>query len=208
MSLFLSYIFLGLSLSAPIGPINAAQLDKGLKKGFWHAWLFGLGAVMADILYMVLVYMGVVHFLSTPFMQTFLWLFGAFVLIYSGIESVISAGKVTISSDKKDESLLSSMSSGFLMSLSNPMTILFWLGIYGSVLVKTAADNGTGNLILYSAAVIFGVLIWDFLMAGMASTFRKYLSNRGISIISFISGLSLIGFGIYFGFRAIKLLFF
>ncbi|MGM1045144.1 MAG: LysE family translocator [Bacillota bacterium] len=208
MSLFLSYIFLGLSLSAPVGPINAAQLDKGLKKGFWHAWLFGLGAVMADILYMVLVYMGVVHFLSTPFMQTFLWLFGAFVLIYTGIESIVSAGKVTISSNKKEDSLLSSVSSGFLMSLSNPMTILFWLGIYGSVLVKTASDYGTGDLLLYSAAVIFGVLIWDFLMAAMASTFRKYLSNRGITFISIISGLSLIGFGLYFGFRAIKLLFF
>ena len=208
MSLFLSYIILGLSLSAPVGPINAAQLDKGLKKGFWHAWLFGLGAVTADILYMVLVYLGVVHFLSTPFMQTFLWLFGAFVLIYTGIESVISAGKATVSSDKKDDSLLSSMMSGFLMSLSNPMTILFWLGIYGSVLVKTAADYGTGDLLLYSAAVIFGVLLWDFAMAGMASTFRKFLSHRGIAFISVISGLSLIGFGIYFGLRAIKLLFF
>lgn len=208
MSLFLSYIILGLSLSAPVGPINAAQLDKGLKKGFWHAWLFGLGAVTADILYMVLVYLGVVHFLSTPFMQTFLWLFGAFVLIYTGIESVISAGKVTVSSDKKDDSLLSSMLSGFVMSLSNPMTILFWLGIYGSVLVKTAADYGTGDLLLYSAAVIFGVLLWDFAMAGMASTFRKFLNNRGIAFISVISGLSLIGFGIYFGFRAIKVLFF
>lgn len=208
MSLLLSYIILGLSLSAPVGPINAAQLDKGLKKGFWHAWLFGLGAVTADILYMVLVYLGVVHFLSTPFMQTFLWLFGAFVLIYTGIESVISAGKVTVSSDKRDDSLLSSMMSGFVMSLSNPMTILFWLGIYGSVLVKTAADYGTGDLLLYSAAVIFGVLLWDFAMAGMASTFRRFLNNRGIAFISILSGLSLIGFGIYFGFRAIKLLFF
>ena len=207
MSLFLSYIFLGLSLSAPVGPINAAQLDKGLKKGFWHAWLFGLGAVLADILYMVLVYLGVVHFLSTPFMQTFLWLFGAFVLIYSGIESVMNAGKVSISSDKQDGSLLSSMLSGFLMSLSNPMTILFWLGIYGSVLVRTAADFGTGNLLLYSAAIISGVLIWDLTMAGMASIFRKFMSNRALTTISITSGLSLIVFGVYFGVRAIRILF-
>ncbi|NMO96291.1 LysE family transporter [Paenibacillus lemnae] len=208
MSLFLSYIFLGLSLSAPVGPINAAQLDKGLKKGFWHAWLFGLGAVLADIVYMVLVYMGVVHFLSTPFVQTFLWLFGAFVLLYTGIESVMTAGKVSVSSEKKDDSLIASMRSGFLMSLSNPMTILFWLGIYGSVLVKTAADYGTGDLLLYSGAVILGVLIWDFTMAGMASTFRKYFNTRAITVISILSGLSLIGFGIYFGWRAVQVLFF
>lgn len=208
MSLFLSYVFLGLSLSAPIGPINAAQLDKGIKKGFWHAWLFGLGAVLADILYMVLVYLGVVHFLSTPFMQTFLWLFGAFVLMYTGIESLINARKVTISKQKKDDTLLSSIFSGFLMSLSNPMSILFWLGIYGSVLVKTASDYGTADLFVFSFAIILGVLIWDFTMAGMASIFRKYFSNRAITFISVISGLSLIGFGLYFGIRALKLLIF
>ncbi|WP_422657163.1 LysE family translocator [Paenibacillus sp. EC2-1] len=206
MSLFLSYVILGLSLSAPIGPINAAQLDRGIKKGFWHSWLFGLGAVLADILYMVLVYLGVVHFLSTPFMQTFLWLFGAFVLIYTGIESLINAGKVNISTKKKDESLIANLFSGFLMSLSNPMTILFWLGIYGSVLVKTASDHGKSDLFLFSTAIIIGVLIWDLTMAGISSIFRKLLSTRAITLISVLSGLSLIIFGIYFGVRALKLL--
>lgn len=208
MSLFLSYVILGLSLSAPIGPINAAQLDRGIKKGFWHSWLFGLGAVLADILYMVLVYLGVVHFLSTPFMQTFLWLFGAFVLIYTGIESLINAGKVNISTKKKDESLIANLFSGFLMSLSNPMTILFWLGIYGSVLVKTASDHGKSDLFLFSTAIIIGVLIWDLTMAGVSSIFRKLLSTRAITLISVLSGLSLISFGIYFGVRALKLLLF
>lgn len=208
MSLFLSYVILGLSLSAPIGPINAAQLDRGIKKGFWHSWLFGLGAVLADILYMVLVYLGVVHFLSTPFMQTFLWLFGAFVLIYTGIESLINAGKVNISTKKKDESLIANLFSGFLMSLSNPMTILFWLGIYGSVLVKTASDHGKSDLFLFSTAIIIGVLIWDLTMAGISSIFRKLLSTRAITLISVLSGLSLIIFGIYFGVRALRLLLF
>ncbi|WP_054958282.1 LysE family transporter [Paenibacillus dakarensis] len=208
MSLFLSYVILGLSLSAPIGPINAAQMDKGIKKGFWHSWLFGLGAVLADILYMVLVYMGVVHFLKTPFMQTFLWLFGAFVLTYTGIESLISAGKVTISANKREEGLAASAVSGFLMSISNPMTILFWLGIYGSVLAKTASEYAAGDLLIFSSAIILGVLIWDFTMAGMSSIFRKFFSQRAITALSVLSGLSLIGFGIHFGVKAIKLLFF
>ncbi|MEK3779772.1 LysE family transporter [Paenibacillus sp. FSL R5-0810] len=207
MSMIFSYILLGLSLSAPLGPINAAQLDQRIKKGFWHAWMFGIGAVLADILYMVLVYLGVVHFLSTPFMQTFLWLFGAFVLIYTGVESIINARKVTISSTSGEESVMKTLVSGFLMSVSNPMTILFWLGIYGSILAKTAADNGTGQLFVYSIAVISGVVLWDFFMAMVSSMFRKYLSQRAISIISVLSGLSLVVFGLYFGIRALSLLY-
>ncbi len=93
MNIIFSYIFLGLSLAAPIGPINAAQIDKGIKGGFLNAWLVGLGATMADIVYMLLVYLGLVHFLEIPFMKAFLWLFGFFVLVYTGIESLISAGK-------------------------------------------------------------------------------------------------------------------
>lgn len=207
MSIFLSYILLGLSLAAPIGPINAAQLDKGIKNGFMHSWLVGLGAMIADMLYMLLVYFGVVHFLSTPFMQTFLWLFGCFVLIYTGVESVMGAGKMT-SISRSDESLTRSFFYGFFLSLSNPLTILFWLGIYGSVLAKTAATVGTQELIMYSCAIMIGVVLWDITMAAMASVFRKYLTPRLLAGISVISGLSLVGFGVYFGLEACKVLFF
>ena len=71
------------------------------------------------------------------------------------------------------------------MSISNPLTILFWLGIYGSVLAKTAATYETSQLILYSSAIFIGLLIWDFTMAGISSNFRKYLTSKlliGISL--------------------------
>lgn len=51
MSVLFSYIILGISLSAPIGPINAAQLDRGARHGFMHAWILGLGAMFADLVY-------------------------------------------------------------------------------------------------------------------------------------------------------------
>lgn len=85
---------LGLSLSAPIGPINAAQLDKGLRGGFMPAWVVGLGAINADIIYMLLVYLGMIHLLDAPFVKAFLWLFGFFVLVYSGIESIMHSGQI------------------------------------------------------------------------------------------------------------------
>ena len=126
MSIFISYMILGLSLSAPVGPVNA-MTRQGDQERFWHAWLFGIGAVLADILYMILVYLGVVHFLSTPFMQTFLWLFGAFVLIYSGLESILNAHKVTISQESSEDSLWRSMLSGFHVRIqSDDDSILAW----------------------------------------------------------------------------------
>ena len=96
MNILLSYFLLGISLSAPIGPINAAQIDRGIKSGFMHSWTVGLGAMMADVLYILAVYMGVVQFLEIPIVKTFLWLFGFFVLIYTGIECIMNAGNIEV----------------------------------------------------------------------------------------------------------------
>jgi L-lysine exporter family protein LysE/ArgO len=207
MSVFFSYVFLGLSLAAPIGPVNAAQLDRGIKHGFLHAWLVGVGAILADSMYMIVVYMGLVTFIDAPIVQTFLWLFGCFVLIYTGIEGLIGAGNIHIQNNRKREPKIKAFLSGFVMSITNPLTILFWLGIYGSILAKTAASATKSELILYSLAIFIGLLLWDITMATISSSFRKILTSKLLVLISIISGISLIGFGIYFGIQGLKLLF-
>lgn len=205
MSLIFSYIFLGISLAAPIGPVNAAQFDRGIKGGFLNAWLVGLGATLADIIYMLFVYLGLVHFLEIPILKTFLWLFGFFVLVYTGVESLLGAGKISMSNQRTSPTYSKSFFSGFFMSLANPLTIMFWLGIYGAVLANAKASFSTNQLIVYSLAIIFGLLIWDVTMACVASTFRKFLTNNLLTAISIISGFSLIGFGLYFGYQAVKM---
>lgn len=206
VSVLISYIILGLTLAAPIGPVNSVRLDKGIKNGFWHAWVVGVGSMIADAIFMFLVYLGVVHFLDAPPVQTFLWLFGGFVLLYTGIESIVGANKLSLSHDRKRETLIKCFFSGFIMSISSPLSILFWLGIYGSVLAKTAVSYGTSQLLIYSSMIFLGLTIWDLFVASLTSGFRKFLTTNSLIFISVISGLSLLGFGMYFGYQGINAL--
>ncbi|MGO4886351.1 LysE family transporter [Anaerobacillus sp. MEB173] len=208
MAVFFSYILLGLSLAAPIGPVNAAQIDKGIKGGFFHAWLVGLGATIADGFFMLLVFLGLVHLIEIPFVQAFLWLFGFFVLVYTGYESLFSAKQLSTDMMRGgQESHLKSFLTGFIMSLFNPITILFWLGIFGSILAKTITSYDTNTLIIYCSAIFIGICLWDVTMAVLASGMRRFLTTKLLTTVSVISGISLIGFGIYFGIQACKLLF-
>ncbi|MGP1906917.1 LysE family transporter [Metabacillus sp. JX24] len=209
MTVFLTYILLGVSLAAPVGPVNAAQLNRGIKKGFFHAWVFGIGALSADILYMLLVFLGVSQLIENSFVQVFLWLFGFFVLMYTGVEGLKGAGEIHID-NRKDagDSLFGSFSSGFIMSISNPLTVMFWLGIFGSVLAKTASASSVQDLIGYSAAIILGILLWDFAMALASSFARRFLHSKLLILISILSSVSMIGFGVYFGWHAMIVLFF
>lgn len=204
---FFGYILLGISLSAPVGPINAAQLNKGMHHGFIHAWLVGLGGMIGDLIFMLLIYFGVAPFLTTPVMKTFLWLFGFFILVYTGIESITRAKK-TLRSDRaiRQTSKLKSFRTGFLLAISNPLNIIFWLGIYGAVLAKTSDLYSNYQLLLYSSGIFLGIFAWDMFMAGVASSFRRFFHERIQYFITIGAGWLLIGFGLYFGYEAVRLI--
>ncbi|PZX07528.1 threonine/homoserine/homoserine lactone efflux protein [Psychrobacillus insolitus] len=203
MNSLFTYFFLGVSLAAPIGPVKATLLNTGVKNGFYHAWFFGIGAIVTDVLYMLMVYFGVAQFIDSPYMKTFLWSFGFFVLMYTGIENLLTLH--SISTDSKFRRVIRlrhSMLSGFLMALLNPLTILFWLGIYGSILVGGAGKLSEFQIIICSLTILLGVALVDFIMSIVSSGSRKLLSIRFLKLISLISSLSMIGFGIYFGIQA------
>ncbi|MFT4414245.1 LysE family transporter [Fredinandcohnia humi] len=202
-SILISYLFLGLTLAAPIGPVNSARLDKGIKNGFWHAWVVGLGSMIADAFFMFLVYMGLVQFLGIPAVQVFLWLFGGFILIYSGVESMLGVNSFDLAHNRNKDSLIKCFLTGFIMSITSPLSIVFWLGIYGSVLAKTAQMNGNGELLIYSSMIFIGLTLWDIFVVALTTVFRKFLNSIVLIWISIISGLSLVGFGVYFAYQGI-----
>lgn len=162
--------------------------------------------MIADGAFMLMVYLGMVKFLSIPIVQIFLWLFGGIILIYSGWGSIKGANSINLTYSRNKDSLLKCFMTGFIMSISSPLSILFWLGIYGSVLAKTAQTNGTEWLLIYSSMIFLGLTFWDVFVAALTTGFRKLLTIRSLIAISIISGLSLIGFGIYFGYQGITAL--
>ncbi|PKG23872.1 LysE family translocator [Niallia nealsonii] len=207
MGSILYYVLLGLSLAAPMGPINAAVINRGLRDGFSYAWILAIGAMLADIVYILFVYFGLVKFINTPIIQTFLWLFGGFVLLYSGVEGFVKTSTVLTRSKKEQKSIFWSFLSGFMMSFMNPLAIVFWLGIYGSVLVSTVTKYGTSKLIFFTGCILFGVAVWDFSVALLSSFSRNFISEHIIQLISKISAVGLILFGLYFGYHGIQFFF-
>jgi L-lysine exporter family protein LysE/ArgO len=208
MNSIFTYIFLGISMAAPIGPVKTVLLNTGIKSGFFHAWFFSLGALTTDIMYMFIVYFGVGQFIDSLLLKIILWSFGCFVLLYTGIENLLSLHKIEMNlKSGKRVRLRKSILSGFFMSLLNPLTILFWLGIYGSILAKTAGVSTGYQIILNSFAILVGIILVDFIMSFLSSGARRLLSTKLLKIVSLISSIIMIGFGLYFGMQAFQALF-
>lgn len=204
---FLRYILLGLALSAPIGPINAAQLDKGMKNGFMNAWMIGCGAMLADAVYMLCIYFGLVRIIHMEGLHILLWGTGSIVLMYIGLETLFKLRKFSLNTPFARESTAKSFTTGFLIAISNPMNFIFWFGIYGSILAKAVMSNGRNTFVLHSLGIFMGIFLWDVTMAFLASFFQKFASRRVLQITSAVAGLSLVGFAGYFAFQVHQALF-
>ena len=208
MDSIFTYMFFGISMAASIGPVKTVLINTGLKNGFFHAWFFSLGALATDIVYIFIVYFGVGQFINSVLLKVILWSFGCFVLLYTGIETLLTLHKIEMNlKSRKRNRYRHSILSGFLMSWLNPLTILFWLGIYGSILAKTAGVSTGYEIIINSIAILLGIALVDFIYALFSSVAREKFSNRHLKIVSFISALIMIGFGIYFGMHAYQELF-
>ncbi|MDN7246860.1 LysE family transporter [Planococcus shenhongbingii] len=203
----LGFIILGFSLSVPVGAITIEMVKRGIQGGFMHAWMVGVGGMSADVVLMLLIYFGVSGFLTSMAAQTVLWLFGFVVLVYLGTESIKDAFRITgidVMNPVKTEPLTGAYLSGFVIAISNPLNIIFWIGIYGSVLTSTLQNASSGEVLLYSIAIFIGIAIWDLVIAISVHIGKSFTGHRFMKSFSVIAGLALIGFGLSFGWQAMK----
>ena len=201
MNFFISNLILGITLAAAVGPVSIETIKRGLRKGFWSAFLVGLGAALADATYLILIYLGLANFLTGYWIKLIIWIFGAIVLIYLGYGG-IKEFKNKLNIKDKNKSERSSLLAGYLIALMSPMTFAAWFGIGGSI-IGAQKLTGMAGLIIFLALVL-GVIIWFFILSMLISFSRKFVNEKTLGYVSLIAGIILIIFGLYFGYNAIS----
>jgi threonine/homoserine/homoserine lactone efflux protein len=199
----LQNVILGISLAAPIGPVNVEVIKRGLKHGFIPAFLTGVGAASADTTWLLAIYLGLANFINSPFVKTGIWAFGAIVLIYLGYLSIKSSLKKTDLDRVNPKARRNSIITGYLITISNPMTIVWWFGIYGSILGSTIQYVSGALSLLYSLTIIVGVLLWFFTISALLHWGKRFINENTARFVSAVAGIVLIGFGLYFSYNAI-----
>ncbi|MGD6885892.1 LysE family translocator [Staphylococcus shinii] len=201
ISLFISYMILGITLSLPAGTMTIEMSKQGLKNGFFHGWFVGIGGMTVDLIMILIIYFGFSEILMFPAVETVMWLIGFLFLLYIGIESIKEAKQPLEISDTnlRKKSLFKSYSRGIMMAVT-PSNIVFWIGVFGTALT-TAINNVSGyQFLLVASGILFGILIHDIILMGIISYTRKFVNHTFTKWISIIAGFLLIAFGLYFGY--------
>jgi threonine/homoserine/homoserine lactone efflux protein len=203
LNILFQNILLGLSIAAPVGPASIAILKSGLQGGFWSAIKVALGVVTADMTYVLVAYFGLARLITIPVVETTILFLGMLVLAYLGYQTIRDASKPVDVQANAPVTRVNPFFQGYAVNISNPMAVVWWLGVIGSILATTA--QGTASLLTlpYTLAIVVGIFIWHTGLS-LASHFSKHVfSSRVIQAISILSGLVLIGFALRFGYNAL-----
>lgn len=194
MQEILSGIIFGIGVSVPIGPVNILIMSYALKS-YKKAFFLGLGAMGADALYLTLLSFGILKFLNSPTGFKILAVFGAIFLTYMAI-LILKNSKSNIKMQKTDSfSLFGIFVKGFLINLSNPYVIAFWLSSAAVLSYKG------GNFILTLFGLIIGIFLWISLFPLVIFKARKVIGEKIANLFSYISAFILIFFSIILIFR-------
>lgn len=196
---------LGVAVAAQVGPISLLCV-RSVLRGRWSAGVaIGLGAAVIDIVYAALGVAGAAPVLRIAQLRVALGLGGAAVLLWIGFRTFWSALRVRGGLETAAE--VGSAGRALLTSLvataSNPLTILYWAGVFAAASVASVARGPAGAAALL-AGIGCGSLGWFVVLSSGVALARRRVGERGLRIADAGSGMAIMGFAGLLGWRVAR----
>src|SRR5262245_24429977 len=89
LEMMIKAFVLGVVVAIPVGPVSIAAARRAITFGFLPAFLFNLGSLTSDGLYILLIYIGLAPLLSeSELLRLILWIVGGAWLCWLGWEAI------------------------------------------------------------------------------------------------------------------------
>ncbi len=176
--------WLGFCIAAPVGPIGMLVLNQSLERGRWQGLASGFGAALADLIYGCLAVAGV-H-LTAQYARLSAILGGMFLLFLAWRSwRKTTAREVALPNER---GLFGSIAVTFILTLSNPMTILS----FAAMVASTGADAPA----YFIFGIFSGSMLWWVILSTAAGWLGATIDIRGV-LLNRLSAATLALFGIW-----------
>ncbi len=215
--MLLEKIILGITLAAPIGPVSIEMIKRGLSKGFLGAFIVRVGGAMGNTLCLIAAYFGASLLVNSETKMGLCSLAGAIVLIYLGAKSLFNthakqndqisqATTHSMAQVSNNYKLSNGLLTGFILSIANPIGIVFWLSIFAGS-IDRSGETSVWLGLLENFSVIAGVLIWGLMLSSLLAAGKRFVNQKGLKLITMAAGAMLIYFALKYAYRGIEILF-
>ncbi|KAB1196953.1 MULTISPECIES: LysE family translocator [Haloferax] len=211
----------GLALAAPPGPMNAVIAEESVVRGWSSGARAGLGAMSADALFFVLAALGLVAFVEQfPTIRAAMVGAGGLLMLYFAYGAAKETS-TTFREAADPETDSAGFTKAFVLALTNPYQILFWLTIGVGLLETGSVDvlshtpylgASLSDLLIVqtgSPALILGffggIAVWVTGFPAALVAAEKRVESFA-PVVAALSAVVLGGFGVMFLWDAVRTL--
>jgi chemosensory pili system protein ChpE len=195
MNLFVSSLILGIAFCAPPGIVTIEAVRRGMARGFWATLQVELGSLIGDATWAIIALVGLAFLVQNGPARVILGSLGTLFLFYLAWSAFREAKKGGIP-ETKPSNRQGDFSTGAFLSLGNPFTVAFWLGVGSSTITTSVPDPEWIHFVVFFLAFMLGALIWCFILAGLVVWGRRFVTPVFFRWVNVVCGLLLGYFGI------------
>lgn len=189
-------IFTGLIVSVPLGPAGIESIKRTITTGYKNGFTVSLGALSADLTYILLINCGLSNLLSAnKKTEALFWVVSGAILSLIGYSSIRKGIHVKNKSIKPQKT--NPFFAGYFIVLTNPMTPSLWLTVSGTS-IKAWQMVGKFYYVTYITAIICGMILWFAMLNLFAYKGIKFFTPSNTEKTSYLLKYLILGIGLAF----------
>jgi threonine/homoserine/homoserine lactone efflux protein len=186
-------LVLGFTIAAAVGPISLLTIRRTLAHGRVYGLASGMGVALADATYAAIAAFGLTAITSVLVGgRVLLGLVGGAFLVVLGIRTMTSRpNEVAVVAERPV--LAAAFGSIFGLTMTNPMTILSFAGLFAGL---GLTGTGGADAALLVAGVFLGSATWWVVLTSAVAAFRSRVTIPVLTWVNRISGAAIFIFGV------------
>lgn len=196
--------FTGFMASIPLGPSGLESVSRSITNGFREGFKVSLGAVSADIVYIIIINLGFFTiFTRSPRFHSLFWIISGIVLIISTRISLKAKKAHLTDSAFNFRHASNGFLTGFFITFLNPTTPSLWIALSGTVF-NVWRNHGRLFFMTSISAMIIGSITWfcflNILVSRGVKKFNPKFTDHTTTILDYfllILGIIFVILGVY-----------
>lgn len=194
----------GMLLQFAIGPVCIFIFQMASLRGFYIAASGVLGVLIVDGLYILAAILGIASIIERKNTKIILKVFGAIVLFIFGISTILSVFNIVVLpslSLQNTTNLNNVFIRTIILTISNPLTIIFWAGVFSTKLVEENMDKK--DIYTFGLGALLSTAFFLTLVALVGSLTRSFFPPYIIQFLNVIVGILLVYFSLKILFKKV-----
>lgn len=196
---------LGVMIAAPVGPVGLLCIRRSLQKGALNGLATGVGAALADSLFGAIAVLGVGAILAfIHHYEASIRIIGGIIVLATAIytwrdhprpatPTEIVERMLNLTSEKVVLASLRALISGFLITLTNPLTLFGTLAVVATFGELTEGFEA-GLMVM---GIFSGSVLWWVILSGGINLVREHFTENRVWMINRITAAGLAGLGLW-----------